>query len=122
MAHFAKIENNIVTQVIVIGNDDCGEPTLGFPDTEGAGRAFIADTLKLDGTWKQTSFNNNFRGIYAGIGYTYDSVNDVFVAPQPFPSWTLDSNHDWQPPTPMPVEEGKEYAWFEPNQQWIELV
>ena len=122
MAHFAKIENNIVTQVIVIGNDDCGEPTLGFPDTEGAGCAFIADTLKLDGTWKQTSFNNNFRGIYAGIGYTYDSVNDVFVAPQPFPSWTLDSNHDWQPPTPMPVEEGKEYAWFEPNQQWIELV
>jgi len=81
MAHFAKIENNVVTQVIVIGNDVCGEPTLDFPDTEGAGRAFIANTLKFDGTWKQTSFNNNFRGRYAGIGYTYDPVADEFIAP-----------------------------------------
>lgn len=82
MAHFAKIENNIVTQVIVINNDVCGEPTLDFPETENAGRAFIANTLKLEGTWKQTSYNGNFRGVYAGIGYTYDAVNDVFVAPE----------------------------------------
>ena len=81
MAHFAKIENNTVTQVIVISNDVCGEPTLDFPDTCAVGRAFIANTLKLEGTWKQTSYNNNFRGVYAGIGYTYDAVNDVFVAP-----------------------------------------
>jgi hypothetical protein len=53
---------------------------------------------------------------------TYDPVNDVFIAPQPYGSWTLDENFDWQPPTPMPVEEGKRYAWFEPNQQWIEVV
>ena len=82
MAHFAKIENGTVVQVIIISNNICGEPTLDFPDTEGAGRAFIANTLKLAGTWKQTSYNNNFRGTYAGIGYTYDAVNDVFVAPQ----------------------------------------
>jgi len=81
MAHFAKIEDNVVTQVIVVGNDVCGEPTLDFPDTCAAGRAFIANTLKLDGTWKQTSYNGNFRSTYAGIGYTYDAVNDVFVAP-----------------------------------------
>lgn len=81
MAHFAKIENNIVTQVIVISNDVCGESTLVFPDTCAAGRVFIANTLKLEGTWKQTSYNGNFRGIYAGIGYTYDPVNDVFIAP-----------------------------------------
>lgn len=81
MAHFAKIENNIVTNVIVISNDVCGEPTLDFPDTEGAGRAFIANTLKLAGTWKQTSYNGNFRGTYAGVGYTYDPVTDEFVAP-----------------------------------------
>ena len=81
MAHFAKIENNIVTNVIVISNDVCGEPTLDFPDTEGAGRAFIANTLKLKGYWKQTSYNGNFRGVYAGIGYTYDPVADEFVAP-----------------------------------------
>jgi len=81
MAHFAKIENNIVTQVIVISNDVCGEPTLDFPDTCAAGRAFIANTLKLDGEWKQTSYNGNIRGIYAGIGYAYDPINDVFIAP-----------------------------------------
>ena len=81
MAYFAKIENNIVTQVISVSNDVCGEPTLEFPDTDAAGRAFIANTLKIDGEWKQTSFNNNFRGTYAGIGYTYDEELDVFVAP-----------------------------------------
>ena len=81
MDYFAKLENNTVVQVISISNDVCGEPTLDFPDTEGAGRAFIANTLKLAGTWKQTSYNNNFRGTYAGIGYTYDALNDVFVAP-----------------------------------------
>jgi len=82
MAHFAELhDNNIVKQVIVISNDVCGEPTLGFPETCAAGRAFIANTLKLEGVWKQTSFNNNFRGRYAGIGYTYDPVADEFVAP-----------------------------------------
>ena len=81
MAYFAKIESNIVTQVISISNEICGEPTLDFPDTEAAGRAFIANTLRLDGVWKQTSFNSNFRGTYAGIGYTYDAELDEFVAP-----------------------------------------
>ena len=81
MAHFAKIENGIVEQIIVISNDVCGEPTLTFPETESAGRAFIANTLKFAGTWKQTSYNNNFRGRYAGIGYTYDADLDEFIAP-----------------------------------------
>ena len=81
MAYFAKLEDNIVVQVIGVSNDVCGEPTLAFPETEPAGRAFIANTLKLEGTWKQTSYNNNFRGVYAGIGYTYDADADVFVAP-----------------------------------------
>jgi hypothetical protein len=73
MAYFAKLENNIVTQVISVSNDVCGEPTLTFPDTDSAGRAFIANTLKLDGVWAQTSYNANFRGCYAGIGYTFDA-------------------------------------------------
>jgi hypothetical protein len=64
---------------------------------------------------ERTSFNGNIRKQYAGIGYTYDPVNDVFIAPQPYGSWTLDENFDWQPPTPMPAEEGKVYTWFEPN-------
>ena len=81
MAYFAKLENNFVVDVIAISNDVCGEPTLIFPDTDSAGRAFIANTLKLDGAWKQTSYNNNFRGTYAGIGYTYDADLDEFIAP-----------------------------------------
>ena len=81
MAYFAKLENNIVIEVIAISNDVCGEPTLTFPDTDSAGRAFIANTLELDGVWKQTSYNNNFRGTYAGIGYTYDADLDEFIAP-----------------------------------------
>ena len=85
MAYFAKLENNIVTEVISISNDVCGEPTLTFPDTEGAGRAFIANTLKFDGVWKQTSFNSSFRGRFAGIGFEYSSDLDEFIGPEPKP-------------------------------------
>ena len=82
MAHFAQLNaDNIVQQVIVISNDDCGEPFLSYPDTELVGRAYIANQLGLAGEWKQTSYNANFRSKYAGIGDTYDAVNDVFVAP-----------------------------------------
>ena len=80
MAHFAEVRNGSVTQVIVINNDDCGGGN--FPASEAAGQAFIA-SLGLAGEWKQTSYNANFRGSYAGIGFTYDAVNDVFVAPAP---------------------------------------
>ena len=113
MAHYAFLDtNNRVTEVIV-----------GVDETE------LIEGLDPE-TWygnfrKQkcvrTSYNNNIRKQYAGIGFTYDADADVFIAPQPFPSWTLDENHDWQPPTPMPVDD-KRYAWFEPNQQWIEIV
>lgn len=79
MAHFAKINNNIVEQVIVVANADCGG--LEFPESEPVGQAFIA-SLGLVGEWLQTSYNGNFRGTYAGIGYTYDEVSDTFVAPE----------------------------------------
>ena len=117
MAYFAKLENNIVVQVISVSNDVCGEPTLTFPQTESAGRAFIANTLKFDGEWKQTSFNNNFRGIYAGIGYTYDAVADEFISPQPYPSWTR-VNKTWQAPTPIPSTGGP-YTWSEEDLEWV---
>jgi len=78
MAHFAKIENGIVTTVIVVNNETLGN--LQFPDSETVGQEFI-DSLGLAGTWKQTSYNGNFRAKYAGQGDTYDDVNDVFVAP-----------------------------------------
>ena len=81
MAHFARINNGIVGQVIVVSNADCGGGN--FPESEPIGQAFIA-SLGLAGEWKQTSYNaatNGFRGKYAGIGDIYDAVNDVFVAP-----------------------------------------
>ena len=78
MAHFARIIGNTVVQVIVVSNGDCAGGD--FPESEPIGQAFIA-SLGLSGEWRQTSYNNNFRGTYAGIGYTYDEVNDVFVAP-----------------------------------------
>ena len=78
MAHFAKVENNMVNDVIVVANDDCGGGE--FPDSEPIGQTFIA-LLGLDGEWLQTSYHANFRGAYAGIGYTYDAELDEFVAP-----------------------------------------
>jgi hypothetical protein len=107
MAHFAKIEDNIVTQVLVVHND-----------LEHRGADFLANDLGLGGTWIQTSYNSNFRKQYAGVGDTYDAVNDVFIAPQPYPSWSLDENYDWQPPTPQPTE-GK-WDWDEATLSWIE--
>jgi len=79
MAYFAKIENDLVTQVISVSNYVCGEPTLRFPDTCAAGRAYIANILKIEGVWKQTSYNSSFRGCYAGIGYSWNGTD--FVAP-----------------------------------------
>lgn len=80
MAHFAKIGvASRVETVIVVSNADCDN--LDFPESEPVGQAFISDTLKLDGEWLQTSYNNNFRGVYGGEGYTYNVDADVFVAP-----------------------------------------
>jgi hypothetical protein len=85
MAHFAQVnDSNVVQQVIVVSNDDCGGGD--FPASEPVGQAFIA-SLGLTGTWKQTSYNGNFRGRYAGIGMTYDAGLDEFVAP-PVPEET----------------------------------
>ena len=114
MAHYAFLDtNNQVTEVIV-----------GIDETELI--EGLAPEVWYGNFRKQkcvrTSYNNNIRKQYAGIGYTYDPVNDVFIAPQPFPSWSLDENHDWQPPIPRPTDSTKNYAWFEPNQQWIEIV
>ena len=103
MSHFAKINsNNVVTQVIVAEQD--------FINSGKVGDSFL---------WKQTSYNNNFRKQYTGIDYTYDKVNDVFITPQPYASWTLDASFDWQPPTAFP-NDGKKYEWNEDTQAWDE--
>ena len=78
MAHFARISKNVVREVIVISDDNCPDPA---PNNESAGQTFIANVLGLAGEWKQTSYNGNFRGTYAGVGYTYDPAIDEFVPP-----------------------------------------
>lgn len=110
MAHFAKIEDNIVTNVIVIDN---------AYETEGA--LYIAGTLGLEGEWIQTSYNSNFRGNYAGVGFTYDRENDVFIPHQPFPSWVLNSEWKWESPVPHPNPEEAGWRWDEETLSWINI-
>ena len=109
MAHWAEVdENNIVLQVTVGDNN---EPDEGYQ--------WLIDNL--GGIWIKTSYNNNIRKQYAGIGYTYDSVADVFIVPKPYPSWTLNNNHDWQAPVPKPTDD-KEYSWNEATISWVEII
>jgi hypothetical protein len=105
MAHFAKIDsNNIVTTVIVAEQD--------FINSGQVGDSFL---------WVQTSYNNNFRKNYAGIGYTYDSTRDAFIAPKPYASWTLvEDTCQWEAPTAMP-DDGKLYRWDEDTTNWVEV-
>jgi len=116
MAHFAQIVDGIVEQVIVVSNDDAPDP---YPDSDTAGQAFIA-SLGLTGEWRQTSYHATFRAHYAGIGFTFDADNDVFIPPQPFPSWTLDDQWNWQAPTPYPDDDNF-YVWNEDTQTWVEV-
>jgi len=114
MAHYAKVNGGIVEQVIVAEAE--------FFDT------FVDSS---PGQWIQTSYNTNggvhangetpLRKNYAGIGYTYDSVRDAFIAPQPFPSWTLaEASCLWEAPTAYPSD-GKNYGWVEDSTSWVEL-
>jgi hypothetical protein len=119
MAYFAQIdEDGTVLQVISISNADAPDPAIEH--SEPLGQAFIADVLGLPGEWRQTSYNGRFRKQYAGVSYRYDADADVFIPPQPFPSWTLDANHDWQAPTPRPAE-GRWY-WDEDTLTWVSLI
>jgi hypothetical protein len=101
MSHFAEIKDGVVKRVIVAEQD--------FINSGLVGDSF---------NWVQTSYNNNFRNKFAGVGDTYDKVNDVFIEPQPYPSWTLDSNYDWQPPISRPPGIQN---WNEETQAWDQI-
>jgi len=114
MAHFAKVENGVVTSVIVIEQDVLNTGHWGDPSS-----------------WVQTSYNTSggvhsqggtpLRKNYAGIGYTYDSGRDAFIPPKPFASWLLnETTCQWGAPTAMPVVEGKRYLWRESDTSWVE--
>jgi len=115
MAHYAWLdENNLVVNVTVGVDEDVVQQGIG-----GSTQAWEVFYNQATGyNIKRTSYNNNIRKQYAGIGYTYDAINDVFIAPQPFASWSLDENFDWQPPTPKP-EEGF-WRWDEDSLSWLE--
>jgi hypothetical protein len=111
MAHYAYLDENNIVVTITVGKDET--ELINGLDTE----TYYA--LGTPYTVKRTSYNGNIRKQYAGIGFIYDAVNDVFIAPQPFASWSLDQNFDWQPPTPAP--EGMDWYWDEDSLSWIEL-
>ena len=113
MSHFAKLDNNnIVTEIIVAEKD--------FINTGAVGDEFL---------WVQTSYNNNFRKEFAGIGDTWDIVKNKFIKPKPYASWVLDSNDDWQAPVDYPAISvdangypTTEYEWDEATTSWKEIV
>jgi hypothetical protein len=114
MAHFAELReetdqfdssktNLVVQRVVVVANDiETAAGPLGENDMHVDGETWCVNFFK-GGTWKQTSYNNNFRKQYCGSGYTYDSTKDKFIAPQPFASWSLDASDDWQAPVTYPT-------------------
>ena len=134
MAHFAQLDsNNVVTQVIVVSNDDTSDSN--GVETESIGVAFCQKLLGASTNWKQTSYNNNMRGNYAGIGMKYMTgvatlgvgSTDIFIGEQPYASWTIDTTAaQWAPPsipgnaptlTEDEVAAGKFYVWNESNYQ-----
>ncbi len=107
MAHYSWLDENNVVVNVTVGVDET--ELINGLDTETFYSQATGHNIK------RTSYNNNIRKQYAGIGCSYDPVADVFIAPQPYASWSLDANFDWQPPTPKP--DGK-YYWDEENLMW----
>ena len=118
MAHFACLENNIVTKVIVVANQDILDEN--GQESEQKGIDFCSNLL--GGTWKQTSYNAKIRKNYAGVGYTYDEVRDAFIPPKPYNSWLLDETKaQWKAPVDYPTDD-KKYTWDEDTTSWKELL
>lgn len=110
MSHWAEIDNtNTVLRVLVGDNND---------PAGDEGYQWLIDNL--GGTWIKTSYNKKIRKNFAGIGYKYDADADVFIAPQPYPSWSLNNNFDWQPPIPKPSE--GYWLWDEAKGDWVEAL
>lgn len=112
MAHFAQIIDGIVTNVIVVHNN---ELLVDGSENEQKGKDFCFGLF--GGEWIQTSYNSNIRKQYAGVGFSYDPVRDEFISLKPFPSWILDDKNDWQSPVARPSSDGL-WSWNEDTQEW----
>ena len=111
MAHYAYLDSNSIVVTVTVGKDET--ELINGLDTE----TYYAQGTPY--TVKRTSYNNNIRKNYAGIGYTYDTVRDAFIAPQPFASWVLDeATCRWEAPVPMPAEGGP-WTWDEDTESWV---
>ena len=131
MAHFAELKSmtdptgftsdshQVVQRVVVVGNDvSTAAGLLGENDMHVDGETWCSNFFK-GGIWKQTSYNHNFRKQYCGKGYVYDAAKDKFLSPQPFASWSLDGNDDWQAPVTYPTDTtDKNITWDEDNLRW----
>ena len=127
MAHFAELESKtdptgftsdthlVVKRVVVVGND------VVPSDEHADGETWCRDFFGSETIWKQTSYNNNFRKLYAGIGMIYNDSKNKFLMSQPFASWVLDSNDDWEAPVTWPNGDQSEYIidWDEDNLRWV---
>ena len=116
MAHFARVENEIVQAVHLVDN-----AWLDLNDEEKSGSDYLNALYNINAQWVQTSYNaetNGFRFNFAGLGYYWDGTG--FYAPQPYPSWTLDDKYQWQPPVARPVDD-KFYTWSEDTLNWVEV-
>jgi len=115
MAHFAELDNNNVVLRVVVVSNDC------VPSDEHVDGETWCVNLFGGGTWKQTSYNSNFRKQYCGTGFTYDSAKNKFIAPKPHASWVLDSNDDWQSQVTYPNGDQSAYfiSWNEDNLRWL---
>ena len=120
MAYFAELDgDNKVKRVVVVGNDiPTAAGPLGDNDMHVDGEAWCVNFFK-GGTWKQTSYNNNFRKQYCGKGYTFDAAKNKFISPKPHASWSLDGDDDWQAPVTYPSDTtDKRIVWNEAGQKW----
>jgi hypothetical protein len=119
MAHFAKVENDVVSQVIVIDNESC--QNLPFPESETIGQDFIK-SIGLEGKWLQCSYNENFRKNFPGTGYVYDKNLDAFIPPKEYDSWVLNQETGrWEAPVPMPItgtNKDSRLYWDEDTKSW----
>jgi hypothetical protein len=119
MAHFAKIQNNLVTQVVVVHNN---ELLVDGVESEHAGISFLQNLYGQDTAWVQTSFNKTFRKNFAGVGFSYDEEKNAFIAPKPFASWILDEGTcQWVSSVPEPTFRGNPYVWDEETLSWVEV-
>ena len=120
MAHYAFLDaNNVVVKVITGVDEDVTQNGVGG-STEAWEQFYESQEWNAGLTCRRTSYNatNGYRKQYAGVGFTYNSVADVFISPSPYPSWTLDTNYDWQPPTPKPSAD-EPYEWSEEDLVWV---